>query len=125
MIKNFLETDTAPDRPEAVTTEESETLLENEVRPPALAAYSPPTSSQAIRMTGLAWSAGIALFGSILVMLIVGWFADLLLGSSPWGKVAGIVIGSIIGFIQFFRINSEILRAGKGDEATDKTDILR
>lgn len=77
--------------------------------------YKPPTAGQAVRMTGLAWSAGISLFGSIIFMLIIGWFADLLLGTSPWGKVAGIVLGSIIGFIQFFRINSEILRTGKGE----------
>ena len=37
-------------------------------------------------------------------MLILGWGADLLLGSAPWGIVGGIVLGSLIGFIQFFRI---------------------
>lgn len=77
--------------------------------------YTPPTAGQAVRMTGLAWSAGISLFGSIIFMLIIGWFADLLLGTSPWGKVTGIVVGSVIGFIQFFRINSEILRTSKSD----------
>lgn len=76
--------------------------------------YTPPTTGQTIRMTGLAWSAGIALFGSIVFMLILGWFADLLFGSSPWGIVGGIVLGAVIGFIQFFRINSEILRTAKG-----------
>lgn len=125
MIKNFLETETANEPPDAAQVAEVESDSENDVRPPALAAYSPPTTGQAIRMTGLAWSAGIALFGSILVMLIVGWFADLLMGTSPWGKVGGIVIGSIIGFVQFFRINSEILRTGKDTPEGNKTDIFQ
>lgn len=67
-------------------------------------------------MTGLAWSAGISLFGSIIFLLIIGWFADLLLGSSPWGIVGGIVLGSVIGFIQFFRMNAEIFKRSENDE---------
>ena len=73
-------------------------------------AYTPPTTDESIRMTGLAWSAGITLFASIVFMMLFGWFADLLFGSSPWGLVGGMVLGSIIGFVQFFRINQEILR---------------
>jgi len=76
----------------------------------ALLDYTPPTAGEAMRMTGLAWSAGITLFASIVFMLVVGWLADLLLGTAPWGIVVGIVVGSIIGFVQFFRINSEILK---------------
>jgi F0F1-type ATP synthase assembly protein I len=56
----------------------------------------------------------------MVFMLLLGWFADLLLGSSPWGIVAGIVLGSIIGFIQFFRITSQIF--GKPD--TPKRSFL-
>ena len=41
-------------------------------------------------------------------MLFLGWIADLLFGSSPFGIVAGVVIGSAIGFIQFFRISKQI-----------------
>ena len=50
-------------------------------------------------------------------MLFLGWGADLLLGSSPWGLVGGIVIGSIIGFIQFFRITSQIFNNGEDKNA--------
>ncbi len=77
------------------------------------AEYTPPTADESVRMSGLAWSAGIMLFGSIVFMLILGWFADLLFGSSPWGIVIGMVIGAIIGFVQIFRINAEILRTPK------------
>ena len=70
----------------------------------------PEPSEETSRKTGLALSAGIALFGSVAFMLIIGWFADLLLGTSPWGIVAGIVVGSAIGFLQFFRTTSQILK---------------
>ena len=83
-------------------------------------AYTPDTVEETARKTGLAFSAGIAFFGSIVFMLFLGWLADLLLGISPWGIVAGIVLGAVIGFIQFFRIPSQIF--GKPD--TPKRSFL-
>lgn len=70
--------------------------------------YQTESSDETIRRSGLAYSAAIILFGSIVFTLILGWFADLLFGTSPWGKVGGIVLGSIIGFIQFFRTTSRL-----------------
>ena len=75
-----------------------------------LSSYTPPSQGETIRQSGLAWSAGIAFFGAIVFMLFLGWIADLLLGISPWGIVGGIVLGSIIGFLQFFRITSQIFK---------------
>jgi F0F1-type ATP synthase assembly protein I len=80
----------------------SGTLFQNE--------YKPPSTAETIRQSGLAWSAGVVLFGAVVFMMIFGWFADLLLGSSPWGIVGGIILGGIIGFIQFFRITSQIFK---------------
>lgn len=79
---------------------------------------SPPeteSSVETFRKSGMAWSAAIALFGSVVFMLVLGWFADLLMGTSPWGVAAGVVLGSVIGFIQFFRITSQILKPSKSD----------
>ena len=76
---------------------------------PAPLPYVPESMAETSRKSGLAFSAGIVFFGSIAFMLVLGWFADLLFGSSPWGIVVGIVLGSIIGFLQFFRISSQIL----------------
>lgn len=72
----------------------------------------PPRESfaETARQSGLAYAAAITLFASVIFMLIIGWFADLLFGSSPWGKVAGIAVGSLIGFIQLFRISSQIFK---------------
>ena len=72
--------------------------------------YKPESPGETIRQSGLAYSAAIVLFVSVVFMLVIGWLADLLLGSSPWGIVGGIIIGAIIGFVQFFRITSQIFK---------------
>ncbi len=72
---------------------------------------SPPESvAETIRQSGLAYSAGIAFFAAVVFMLVLGWGADVLLGTSPWGIVGGIILGSVIGFIQFFRLTSQIFK---------------
>lgn len=70
--------------------------------------YKPESQAETMRKSGLAYAAAITLFGAVVFMMVIGWFADLLLGSSPWGIVAGIVLGAIIGFVQFFRLTSQI-----------------
>ncbi len=72
--------------------------------------FIPETQAETIRKSGLAYAAAITLFGAIVFLLLIGWFADLILGTSPWGAVGGIVLGSIIGFVQFFRMTSQILK---------------
>lgn len=63
-----------------------------------------------IRKSGLAYSAAIVLLGAVIFMMLIGWGADLLLGTSPWGIVIGIIIGAAIGFVQFFRVTSQIFK---------------
>src|SRR5688500_11129297 len=70
----------------------------------------PESMDETVRQTGLAWSAGIAFFAAVVFMLVLGWGADVLLGSSPWGIVGGMVIGSIIGFVQLFLVTSSLLQ---------------
>ncbi len=73
-------------------------------------AAEPESIAETARKSGLAYGAAITLFGSIVFMLILGWFTDLLLGSQPWGIVGGIVLGAAVGFFQFFRITSQIFK---------------
>ena len=70
----------------------------------------PESMAETVRRSGLAYSAGIVFVAAVVFMLTLGWGADLLFGSSPWGVVAGIVLGSIIGFVQLFRISSQIFK---------------
>lgn len=70
--------------------------------------YVPEDIDETSRRSGLAYSAGIVFVISVAFLMLIGWFADLLLGSSPFGLVAGIVIGSMIGFIQLFYISKQI-----------------
>lgn len=84
--------------------------------------YIPESTEENVRRSGLAWSAGIAFFGSVAFMLFLGWIVDLLLGTAPWGMVGGIVLGSVIGFIQFFRISSQIY--GSNNKPSDFRPLL-
>lgn len=63
-----------------------------------------------VRNSGLAYGAGISLVGSVVVMLGAGWLADSYFGSGPLGVIIGIVVGAIVGFYQFFRINARIFK---------------
>jgi F0F1-type ATP synthase assembly protein I len=78
--------------------------------PYILSSSAPESLAETTRQSGLAWSLGVAFFASVVFMLILGWGADLLFGSSPWGVVVGIVIGSLIGFFQLFRMSSQIFK---------------
>lgn len=79
---------------------------ENFFQPPA----EKETPAETVRKTGLAMSAGITLFGSVAAFMVIGYLFDRFFDSSPKGLIGGCVLGAIIGFIQFFRITSQILK---------------
>ncbi len=117
-MKNFLDEDVESEKPASrwvdklVRQPEVMGLFEpDDDKESFVIGETPPESaSETARRSGLAFSAGIAFFGSVVFMLVIGWFADLLFGSSPWGLVGGIVLGSLIGFVQLFRLSSQIFR---------------
>ena len=102
---------------DAENTDDEERKKPPEAELFALQSFTPVSTEETVRRSGLAWSAGIVFFSAIAFMLFLGWGADLLLASSPWGLVSGIVIGSIIGFIQFFRLTSQIFASGEDKNA--------
>lgn len=69
---------------------------------------NPESDAESNRKSGLAYGGVIALVGSILIFLGIGWAIDSAFQISPWGIVIGIILGSIIGFYQFIRISSQI-----------------
>src|SRR5262245_81601 len=112
MMKNFLSDDEpeSPTESSTVTTPSRSDGILNLFDVPERPAQHDPDNKKpftltddpdSIRQSGMAYSAGIALFAAVAFMLVLGWGADLLLGTSPWGIVGGIVLGSIIGFVQF------------------------
>lgn len=124
MIKNLLDSDVEPHETGEIAGESSSVLGLDEPNtvtdsvtgaeePFIISDIAPETMAETVRKSGLAWSAGIAFFASVVFMLIIGWGADLLFDSSPWGMVGGIVLGSVIGFIQFFRLTSKIFNPDK------------
>ncbi|HQU92838.1 MAG TPA: AtpZ/AtpI family protein [Pyrinomonadaceae bacterium] len=114
MIKNFLDSDESPEEPTKSSDPAVISLFDDKEKPPeepfSLSEAKPQSLSENVRQSGLAYSAGIALFASVVFMLLIGWGADLLFGSSPWGIVSGIVLGALIGFFQFFRLTSQIFK---------------
>ncbi len=71
--------------------------------------FKPDTPAETIRKSGMAYSAALALVGSVVFLLIIGWILDsLFVVTKPWCLVGGIVVGSALGFYQFFRITSQI-----------------
>ena len=58
--------------------------------------------------SGVVYGAVLSLAMSIVSCLLVGWALDRWLGTSPWLIVAGIVLGSVVGFMQFVRLMSRV-----------------
>ncbi len=86
---------------------------EKDEPPVVVIPFSPETTEENVRRSGVAYSIAIVFFVSVAFLLLLGWFADLLFGSSPWGIVSGIVLGSIIGFFNLFRLSSQIYSVKK------------
>lgn len=115
-MKNFLDSDEIPSEPAKKDTGSLQSIFDSDdegkkdAEPYVLSEAEPQSAEETVRTSGLAWSAGIVLFASVVFMMIIGWGADLLFGSTPWGIVGGIVLGAVIGFVQFFRLTSQIFK---------------
>jgi F0F1-type ATP synthase assembly protein I len=51
---------------------------------------------------------GGSFFSSILAGTLLGYFADLWLGTEPWLVVIGIIVGSYSGFIRVWNFSKRI-----------------
>ena len=78
--------------------------------------YEEPSVEETVRRSGIAYSLGIAFFVSVAFCMLLGWLADWLLGSRPWGLVGVIVLGSSLGFVQFFRMSSQMYKKDNNQE---------
>ena len=92
--------------------------FESELEPPFTPEpFTPESTDETVRRSGLAYSIGIVFVVSVAFMLLLGWIADWMFGTKPWGLVGGIVFGSIIGFVQVVRISSRIFNPDKNGPA--------
>jgi F0F1-type ATP synthase assembly protein I len=60
------------------------------------------------RKSAIVYGSITALVVSIISLLLVGWVLDRWLKTGPWLLVGGIILGTIVGFIQFIRGMSRI-----------------
>ena len=69
---------------------------------------SEPDEQNVTGKSGVVYGAVLSLAFSIVLCLLVGWALDRWLGTSPWLIVGGIVLGTVVGFMQFIRLMSRI-----------------
>ena len=51
---------------------------------------------------------GGAFLGSILAGTLLGYLADLWLGTDPWFVVTGIIVGSYSGFVRMWQLSKQM-----------------
>jgi hypothetical protein len=61
---------------------------------------------------GKGFSIGTALVGSIIGGVVVGWLADtyLIQSATPWGLIAGFVLGCVSGFANLIKLANAMNR---------------
>lgn len=60
------------------------------------------------RKSAVVYGAITSLVISIISFLLLGWALDRWLKTGPWILVGGIILGTIVGFVQFIRAMSRI-----------------
>ena len=60
------------------------------------------------RKSGVAYAAALTLFFSVATMTGVGWLLDRWFGTRPWLLVVGLLLGAVVGFIEFVRLTSKL-----------------
>jgi F0F1-type ATP synthase assembly protein I len=63
---------------------------------------------QLTRKSGIVYGAVFTLASAIVVCLLIGWLLDHFLKTGPWLLVAGILLGTVVGFYQFIRMMSKV-----------------
>lgn len=70
---------------------------------------------------GIAYRLGADFISGILVGLLIGYFVDKGLGTSPWGMVVFIVLGMGAGLLNVIRSYNQISQSERQDKKGDNT----
>ena len=63
---------------------------------------------------------GFQLAAAVVVFLLIGHWADHRWGIEPFGKLAGLLLGSIGGFVKFFKTVASLTSKEKESTASDR-----
>jgi ATP synthase protein I len=69
---------------------------------------APEVSSPTVTSSAEGWVSGGAFLGSILAGTLLGYLADLWLGTDPWFVVTGIIVGSYSGFVRMWHLSKQM-----------------
>lgn len=74
-------------------------------------------------LLGMAWRLSTELLASVMVGMFLGWGADTLFGTRPWGLLIGLGLGIAAGFMSVFRtaerMEASTAHIPKGDDLPD------
>lgn len=62
---------------------------------------------------------GVQLAAAVCGSAVVGWWIDKTYGTQPWVLLGGVIVGSIVGLVQFLRVVQQLgKRAQQNDQAS-------
>lgn len=87
-----------------------------------LVGYPVQSKTSAMQQAAPYLGLGVQLASTVLVCGAVGYWVDIQLLSSPIGVLTGVVIGSVVGMVQFFRT---VQRLSQRKELSDEIENER
>lgn len=63
---------------------------------------------------------GAQLAGTVVVFGLLGWWVDSSLGTTPWLMITGVVLGCVIGLIQFLRTVQKLTHRDQKQSSQNK-----
>jgi F0F1-type ATP synthase assembly protein I len=71
---------------------------------PQFLARSLQRMQDSVQSAGPAATASYTLIGAIILLGGLGYAADAWLGTAPWGLLAGLLLGIVVGFYELVRV---------------------
>jgi F0F1-type ATP synthase assembly protein I len=81
-----------------------------------------PMARDAMRAAGRVSAIGMEFAGAVIVCLLAGHWVDGKLGTGPWLAVAGIVLGSVVGFKAVYHTAKQMQKQTEQQDRAERTD---